>query len=124
MKKSSLLQILSVICLSTPALFAADPAPTATTPDYAAMRAEVEALGKITEAPKYEVLDRTDADLLLRAELSGQTDHGFCLAWRSGKYRGQKSACGRPGARWGRSGFKGLGEELEQTRLCRHQHVA
>ena len=61
MKKSSLLQILSVICLSTPALFAADPAPTATTPDYAAMRAEVEALGKITEAPKYEVLDRTDA---------------------------------------------------------------
>jgi len=55
------LQILAAICLSTPALFAADRAPTATTPDYAAMRAEVEALAKLTQAPKYEAVERPDA---------------------------------------------------------------
>ncbi|NBS53610.1 MAG: dipeptidyl aminopeptidase [Spartobacteria bacterium] len=55
------LQILAAICLSTPALFAADPAPAATSPDYAAMRAEVEALAKLTQAPKYEAVERPDA---------------------------------------------------------------
>jgi hypothetical protein len=61
MKKSSLSQILAAICLSTPVLFAADPAPTPAAPDFEAMRAEVEALGNMTEPPKYEVLDRPDA---------------------------------------------------------------
>ncbi len=61
MKKSNLFQILAAACLSASLLFAADPAPTTAAPDFEAMRKEVEALGKITEAPKYEVLDRPDS---------------------------------------------------------------
>jgi len=55
------LQILAAVSMTTPFLFAVDPTPTPAAPDFEAMRAEVEALGKITEAPKYEVLDRPDA---------------------------------------------------------------
>ena len=59
MKRTLLL--LAAVCLSTSLLSAADPAPTATPPDYAAMRAAVETLGKINEAPKYEAVERADA---------------------------------------------------------------
>jgi len=55
------LPILAAVCLSTSLLSAADPAPTATPPDYAAMRTAVETLGKINEAPKYEAVERADA---------------------------------------------------------------
>jgi len=55
------LPILAAVSMTTPFLFAVDPTPTPAAPDFEAMRAEVEALGKITEAPKYEVLDRPDA---------------------------------------------------------------
>ena len=55
------LQNLAAICLTTSVLIADDPAPTPATPDFNAMRAEVEALDNINEPPKYEVLDRADA---------------------------------------------------------------
>jgi dienelactone hydrolase len=53
------LPTLAALCIATPILFAADPAPAA--PDLNVMRAEVEALGKLTKAPKYEVVERGDA---------------------------------------------------------------
>ena len=53
------LPILTALCIATPMLFAADPSPAA--PDFQAMRTEVEALANLTQAPKYEVVDRPDA---------------------------------------------------------------
>ena len=61
MKKTLLIPMLAGLLLSPPMLSAADPAPTPTPPDFEAMRKEVEALSKLTEAPKYEVVERPDA---------------------------------------------------------------
>ena len=49
--KTKLAGILAVSCVATRMLLASDP-------DYKAMRAEVEALAKLTKAPKYEVVER------------------------------------------------------------------
>ena len=62
------------LCLASPALFAADPAPAAT-PDYAAMRAEVEALANLTTPPKYEVVESPDATPNLKPILYSGLDY-------------------------------------------------
>ena len=55
------LPILAAVSMTTAFLFAADPTPTPAAPDFEAMRAAVETLGKINEAPKYEAVERADA---------------------------------------------------------------
>ena len=55
---SPLVALLTGLLLGSSALLAADQ-PTAA--DFKAMRTEVEALSKLTQAPKYEVVDRPDA---------------------------------------------------------------
>ena len=55
------LPILAAVSMTTPFLFAADPTPTPAALDFEAMRAAVETLGKINEAPKYEAVERADA---------------------------------------------------------------
>ena len=55
------LPILAAVSMTAPFLFAADPTPTPAAPDFEAMRAAVETLGKINEAPKYEAVERADA---------------------------------------------------------------
>ena len=55
------LPILAAVSMTPPFLFAADPTPTPVAPDFEAMRAAVETLGKINEAPKYEAVERADA---------------------------------------------------------------
>ncbi len=62
------------LCLASPVLFAADPAPAAT-PDYAAMRAEVEALANLTTPPKYEVVESPDATPNLKPILYSGLDY-------------------------------------------------
>lgn len=69
------LQILATACLMTTRLFAADPTPTAAAPDFAAMRAEVEALADLTEVPNYEVVERADATPNLKPILYSGLDY-------------------------------------------------
>jgi cephalosporin-C deacetylase-like acetyl esterase len=57
----------------TTRLFAADSTPAA--PDFAAMRAEVEALANLTEVPKYEVVERADATPNLKPILYSGLDY-------------------------------------------------
>ena len=71
--KQTAYQILATACLMTTRLFAADSTPAA--PDFAAMRAEVEALANLTEVPKYEVVERADATPNLKPILYSGLDY-------------------------------------------------
>jgi dienelactone hydrolase len=59
--KTKLSHSLAVLCLATPMLLVADPTPAIAPRDYKTMRAEVEALARLAQAPKYEVVERGDA---------------------------------------------------------------
>ncbi len=56
----------AILLLSTLCLFATDLLAAEKTPDFAAMRTEVEAIGHLTEVPEYEVVDRPNASPTLR----------------------------------------------------------
>ena len=56
----------AILLLSTLCLFATDLLAAEKTPDFAAMRTEVEAIGHLTEVPEYEVVDRPNASHTLR----------------------------------------------------------
>lgn len=56
-------------------LLAVDPTAADKAPDYQAMKAEVEALGKLTDAPKYQVVERGDATPNLKPILYAGPDY-------------------------------------------------
>jgi len=69
------IQILAALCMTTPLLFAANPVPANEASDFKAMRADVEALSRLTHAPKYEVVERGDATPALKPILYAGPDY-------------------------------------------------
>lgn len=67
----STLHILATLCMTSPMLFAVEPAPA----KFKAMQAEVEALASLTVAPKFEVVERGDATSNLKPILYAGQDY-------------------------------------------------
>ncbi|MBJ7257273.1 MAG: hypothetical protein JHC69_10745 [Akkermansiaceae bacterium] len=59
--KTKLIYLLATLCSTAPTLLAVEPTAAGKAPDYQAMKAEVEALGNLTDAPKYQAVERGDA---------------------------------------------------------------
>lgn len=61
--------------MATPLLYAADPAPANAPTDIESMRAEVDKLANLTRAPKYEVVEKSDATPNLKPLLYAGPDY-------------------------------------------------
>ena len=73
--KTTLIHLLAALCLGVPTLLAVDPTAVDKAPDYQAMKAEVEALGNLTDAPKYQDVERGDATPNLKPILYAGPDY-------------------------------------------------
>jgi cephalosporin-C deacetylase-like acetyl esterase len=117
--------VLLAFCVSAAALHATD-----TAPDYSAMRAEVEALANLTEAPDFNVVERPDATPTLKpiiytgADYKGKATRVF--AWlgvpksTKGKVPGVVLVHGGGGtaskdwvANWNNKGYAAISMSLE-----------
>jgi dienelactone hydrolase len=73
--KTKRIHLLAALCLTSPTLLAVEPTAADKAPDYQSMKAEVEALGKLTHAPKYQVVERGDATPNLKPILYAGPDY-------------------------------------------------